>query len=587
VGDAGEHQLSALAADLDQLRFELSGPAAAALRTERDRVARLLRGVVARTDEPRAPLLVVVGGGSGAGKSTTVNSLARANATTTGVVRPTTRVPTLVCHPEDRAWFADDRVLPDLVRVPAAAGPGAAAPEPGAAAAEPGSAAPEPGASGGGVQLEGRQLRLATSPHLPLGVALLDTPDIDSVALVNHVLADEALDAADAWLWLATARTYADEVGMTYLRRATARHALAAVAITQIRPHERDEVLADVDRLLAAEAVTAAARFEVPFATVTDGRVPGPAVAELRAWLAALAPTDRRVAVREQALSGLRQAVPTELAPLVAAAGRELEVADRLTRSVTERFAGVEALLVAELDAGLSLRAEVLDRWQRLVGGNEALLRVQTTAAQLTDLVRARLGRPTREDTRQVQVEVAGELTRIVARLLEGAARAARNDLEADPIGQDVLAGSPALRREPPDRTGEVRRMIADWETTIAELVERVGGPRRAQARRTTTALNAVATSAILVLFTLSGGLTGGEVGIAAAAAGASQWLLLKLLGERNLQQLLHQIRVDLLARVDTLAAVERAAFVTAIARTAPPHDVVASLAAAAGGTTS
>jgi hypothetical protein len=325
----------------------------------------------------------------------------------------------------------------------------------------------------------------------------------------------------------------------------------------------------------------------VPFATVTDGRLPDPAVAALRAWLAELAPTDRRVAVREQALSGLRQAVPTELAPLVAAAGRELEVADRLTRSVTERFAGVEALLVAELDAGLSLRAEVLDRWQRLVGGNEALLRVQTTAAQLTDLVRARLGRPTREDTRQVQVEVAGELTRIVARLLEGAARAARNDLEADPIGQDVLAGSPALRREPPDRTGEVRRMIADWEATIAELVERVGGPRRAQARRTTTALNAVATSAILVLFTLSGGLTGGEVGIAAAAAGASQWLLLKLFGERNLQQLLHQIRVDLLARVDTLAAVERAAFVTAIARTAPPHDVVASLAAAAGGTTS
>jgi hypothetical protein len=478
-------------------------------------------------------------------------------------------------------------VLPDLVRVPAAAGPGAAAPEPGAAAAEPGSAAPEPGASGGGVQLEGRQLRLATSPHLPLGVALLDTPDIDSVALVNHVLADEALDAADAWLWLATARTYADEVGMTYLRRATARHALAAVAITQIRPHERDEVLADVDRLLAAEAVTAAARFEVPFATVTDGRLPDPAVAALRAWLAELAPTDRRVAVREQALSGLRQAVPTELAPLVAAAGRELEVADRLTRSVTERFAGVEALLVAELDAGLSLRAEVLDRWQRLVGGNEALLRVQTTAAQLTDLVRARLGRPTREDTRQVQVEVAGELTRIVARLLEGAARAARNDLEADPIGQDVLAGSPALRREPPDRTGEVRRMIADWEATIAELVERVGGPRRAQARRTTTALNALATSAILVLFTLSGGLTGGEVGIAAAAAGASQWLLLKLFGERNLQQLLREIRLDLLARVDTLAAVEREAFVTAIAHTAPPQDVVASLAAATGETAS
>jgi hypothetical protein len=583
VGDAAGDRLTVLAADLDALRFELSGPSAGPLRTERERLVRLLRGVVARTREPRAPLLVVVGGGSGAGKSTTVNSLARARATVTGVVRPTTRVPTLVCHPDDRAWFTDDRVLPDLARVPVT---------PGTAAADrrdrPGSGPHDAsGGDPGHVRLEGRQLRLVTSRHLPLGVALLDTPDIDSVAHVNHVLADEALDAADAWLWLATSRTYADEVGMTYLRRATSRHALAAVAITQIRPHERDEVLADVDRLLVAEGVVATERFEVPFTTVTEGQVPASAVSDLRAWLDDLAPTDRRVAVRERALTGLRAAVPSELAPLVAAADRELEVAERLTRTVTERFAAVTTLLVAELDAGLSLRAEVLDRWQRLVGGNEALLRVQTTAAQLTDLLRAKLGRPTREDTRQVQVEVAGELTRIVARLLEGAARAARNDLEADPIGQDVLAGAPELRRDPPDRTGEVRRMIADWEATISELVERVGGPRKAQARRTTTALNAVATSAILVLFTLSGGLTGGEVGIAAAAAGASQWLLLKLFGERNLQQLLAEIRTDLLARVDELATRERERLVAAIARSAPPADAVVSLRAAAAEPTS
>lgn len=579
MGDAGEHQLSAFAAALDDLRFGFSGASAPTLRTERDRLSRLLRGVEARTAEPRAPLLVVVAGGSGAGKSTTVNSLARSEVSATGVVRPTTRVPTLVCHPEDRAWFADDRVLPDLVRVPVAGGGGDGGDGGGDGATDRVGAddnARDP------VQLGGRQLRIATSRRLPLGIALLDTPDIDSVALVNHVLADEALDAADAWLWLATSRTYADEVGMTYLRRATARHALAAVAITQVRPHERDEVLADVDRLLAAEGVTTDARFEVPFTVVADEQLPEPAVAALRTWLDDLAPTDRRVAVRAQALHGLRAAVPAELAPLVAAADHEQEVADRLTRAVTDRFAAVEPQLLAELDAGLSLRAEVLDRWQRLVGGNEALLRVQTTATQLTDLVRTKLGRPTREDTRQVQVEVAGELTRIVSRLLEGAARAARSDLEADPIGQDVLAGAPTLRHVPPDRTGEVRRVIGDWEATISELVEQVGGPRRAQARRTTTALNALATSAILVLFTLSGGLTGGEVGIAAAAAGASQWLLLRLFGERNLQQLLRDIRADLLQRVAALAAAERGGFVAAIDRAAPPPDAVASLRAVA-----
>ena len=63
-----------------------------------------------------APLLTVVGGSTGAGKSTVVNSLVRAQVTPSGVLRPTTRSPVLVCHPDDVAWFSDTRVLPELTR---------------------------------------------------------------------------------------------------------------------------------------------------------------------------------------------------------------------------------------------------------------------------------------------------------------------------------------------------------------------------------------------------------------------------------------------------------------------------------------
>ena len=74
-----DERLDALAGHLEVLGFALSGPEAEALRAERDRVVRLLRGVVGRTADPAAPLLVVVAGGSGAGKSTTVNTLAGAS----------------------------------------------------------------------------------------------------------------------------------------------------------------------------------------------------------------------------------------------------------------------------------------------------------------------------------------------------------------------------------------------------------------------------------------------------------------------------------------------------------------------------
>ena len=64
-----------------------------------------------------APLLAVVGGSTGAGKSTLVNSVVGAQVSRAGVLRPTTTSPVLVHHPDDAAWFEDDRILPGLARV--------------------------------------------------------------------------------------------------------------------------------------------------------------------------------------------------------------------------------------------------------------------------------------------------------------------------------------------------------------------------------------------------------------------------------------------------------------------------------------
>src|SRR3954470_3279051 len=109
---------------LQQLRDAVAAAPLGLATTGRDSAARTARSVVDQIDDyllPRlrdldAPLLTVVGGSTGAGKPTLVNSLLGARVTTAGVLRPTTRSPVLVCSTADVAAFSGDRVLPGLAR---------------------------------------------------------------------------------------------------------------------------------------------------------------------------------------------------------------------------------------------------------------------------------------------------------------------------------------------------------------------------------------------------------------------------------------------------------------------------------------
>jgi ABC-type transport system involved in cytochrome bd biosynthesis fused ATPase/permease subunit len=103
---------------LQHVVLPLEMPGVAQRRTEhREMVDQLEDYVIPRVMTLDAPLLAVVGGSTGAGKSTLVNSLVGSRVTETGVLRPTTRSPVLVHSPADAAWFGQDRLLPDLERV--------------------------------------------------------------------------------------------------------------------------------------------------------------------------------------------------------------------------------------------------------------------------------------------------------------------------------------------------------------------------------------------------------------------------------------------------------------------------------------
>lgn len=558
-GSATDEPLERIADHLEVLRFELADDAAG-LRRRAGATARLLRSVATRAADLDAPLLVVVAGGTGAGKSTTVNTLAGERVAAASVVRPTTRAPVLVCHPDDLPAFADDRVLAGLPRVRGSDDAAGA----------------------------GQRLVLRTSDGLPPGLALVDTPDVDSVETANHQLAEDVLADADVWLWFVTARTYADEAGARYLRIARDRGVAVGVVVTQLRAEDRGEVLADVGRLLADEGVRPDLLTDVPFVEVTGDQLPPDAIAEVRRFVTGLAPPDARAAARRRALAGVRAAVPEELAPIAAALAEERRAAARLTESIDAAYAPLGDELAVELEHGIPLRADVLDRWKDLVGGSDAMVALQTAAQRVRGAVEGLLGTSggatPAESPRQVQTEVAGTLTATLERLLERGRSDARRRLEQDPVGRQLLDADASLRSDDRGaRHDRVRAEVDAWGEHVADLVATVGADRRDRARRWSTALNAVATSAILVVFTVSGGLTGGEVGIAALASAASQALLVRLFGEQNLRQLLADAHADLDARLGRLVVVDRADLDAAIDEAAPdPAAADAVLEAAA-----
>ncbi|KIF72229.1 ATP-binding protein, partial [Streptomyces sp. AcH 505] len=249
--------LSALRDRVAAVRLPLPLPGAPRARqTRAELLAQLDDYLLPRLKDPDAPLLAVVGGSTGAGKSTLVNSLVGRRVSEAGVLRPTTRTPVLVCHPEDHHWFAGVRVLPQLTRVwlPQRAENGA----------DGGADEADDIGDGDVESLEANALRIDTAPSLPRGLALLDAPDIDSLVVENRLLAAELICAADVWVMVTTASRYADAVPWHLLRTAKEYDA-SLVSVLDRVPHQVvDEVSRQYGALMTRAGLGDVPRFTIP-----------------------------------------------------------------------------------------------------------------------------------------------------------------------------------------------------------------------------------------------------------------------------------------------------------------------------------
>lgn len=315
-------------------------PGTGSLREERARIlAQADDYVLPRLAAIDAPALVVVSGPTGVGKSTLVNSLAGRQVTTPGLLRPTTRSPVLVHHPDDREWFGPDRVLPTLDRVD-----------------QPTS--------------DPHAIQLVPSATVPRGVAILDAPDFDSIDDRNRELATKLLAAADVLLFVTSAARYSDQVAWLQLSLAIERETAVAVVMNRIPLEDRATVTPHLSRMLDNTGVPADQVFFVEHGPVADDTMlPASYVADIRRWIDALAASaeDRSAAVRQTVRGAVRRAI-TIAGPVADAARLQVEAASELLTVADHVYAEAADDLRSALGDGSLVRGDLLVEWQGLAG---------------------------------------------------------------------------------------------------------------------------------------------------------------------------------------------------------------------------
>ncbi|HQE32318.1 MAG TPA: GTPase domain-containing protein [Propionibacteriaceae bacterium] len=521
--------LSELRDSLTDTRLPLPLPGAAdRTATARDIAKQLNDYVLPRLATIEAPLLAVVGGSTGAGKSTLVNSLIGRVVTRPGVIRPTTKSPVLVHHPDDGRWFTDDRILPGLIRSTVSSS-------------------------------DTRSLQLVAEASIPRGLAILDAPDIDSVVTENRRLAAQLLAAADLWLFVTSAARYADAVPWEYLRNAVERSAAVAVVVDRVPPAAMAEVPPHLGQMMSERGLADSPLFAVPETSVdADGLLPDKAVAPIRGWLAALAADQKtRARVVMQTLDGAVGAMSRRAPDVAQAVDDQVEALARLREDADASYAEAVRTVGVQTADGTLLRGEVLGRWHDFVGTADVFRKLDQKIGWFRDRIWGAIkGEP--PEAKKVQVAVESGLEALLREEGEKAAERAEAAWRANPAGRSLLESSAVdLRHPSADFPTLAARTIRDWQGDVMELVADEGADRRTKARIAAFGVNGVGVALILLVFSQTGGLVGAEVGVAGGTAVLAQRVLESVFGDGAVRKLAQKAKEELDGRVQRLLAGE------------------------------
>jgi energy-coupling factor transporter ATP-binding protein EcfA2 len=555
----------------------LDFPGIEAARAERQRmISQIEDYLLPRLRESGAPILIAMVGSTGAGKSTLLNSIVGSQVSATGIRRPTTNSPVLACHPEEVGWFAENVFLPTLPRV-----------------RQQGLA--RPGRDG--------LLVLATSEGLPRGIALLDTPDIDSVIAAHRQFARQFLDASDLWLFVTTARRYADAVVWELLKDARDRGASLGIALSRVPPAAGPQLSDHFNAMLEANGLGDVQRFVIPETVVTDAQLPGEISAPVRKWLEDTSRRDeRRIAILTQTMSGVLDSFETRIPALAGLAHTQVALQAELRSAAEAAYAAALAEHDEAIRSGSLLRGEVLARWQDFAGTGDLMRTLEVRKGRRRpDRSKRHAGLSARAQA--LKIAIGQSLEALTSALADRAAEDAMERWQASPAGAGLLAearqaqqapigaelayaslrkwegelqwgfpgvqsdlaaslpdgGVDALTGSSADLRRRVAQAVAAWQDHLLHLVQTERVTKRSIAR--VASFDPESLALVMTIGVL--GYGAGDVIVSEGASAVPQRLLTSLFGAGLMRDIGGQARQDLHERIGLLFSEEALRFDT------------------------